>query len=128
MEPTIKHLPHSKGADRPLKLELGGASNHESGPILGRIRERRVSRWILAYLAAAWMLLQLMDVLSGVWGWSVAAQRAISLGAGLGLLPTAVVAWFHGEKGRQDVCVQELVLVGATIAVSARLMWAVLSG
>ncbi len=91
--------------------------------LLDRLRERKVVQWTVAYLALAWLVLQLMDVLSEIWGWSVKFQQAVSLVAGFGVLPMLVVAWFHGEKGHQDICPMEAAIVAATIMGSVFVVW-----
>ena len=80
-----------------------------------RLRQRKLCRWTLGYLAVAWMLLQLTDVLSDVWSWSLLAQQMVSVVLGLGVLPAVVVAWYHGEKGRQQVCKVEVAILAALI-------------
>lgn len=91
--------------------------------LLDRLRERKIVQWTVAYLALAWLVLQLMDVLSEIWGWSVKFQQAVSLVAGFGVLPMLVVAWFHGEKGHQDICPMEAAIVAATIMGSVFVVW-----
>ena len=61
-------------------------------------------QWTVAYLAIAWVVLQLMDILAEIWSWSVFFQQVVSLVLAFGTLPVLVVAWFHGEKGRQEIC------------------------
>jgi hypothetical protein len=82
----------------------------------------------VAYLAAAWLLLQLTDVLSEIWTWPVILQRVVSVVLGMGLFPAIVIAWFHGEKGRQDVCTLELVILGALAACTSAVIWHLCSG
>jgi hypothetical protein len=65
------------------------------------------------------MVLQVADPLREIWGWPLGLQRGITLGLGLGLLPAFVVSWFHGEKGRQDICLTEVLLVGGLTLASA---------
>lgn len=79
-------------------------------------------RWLAAYLGGAWMVLQLVDPLREIWGWPIGLQRGITLALGLGLLPAAVVSWFHGEQGRQNVGLPEVLLVGGLILGSAVLI------
>ena len=83
--------------------------------LIERLRQRKLCRWTLAYVAVAWMLLQLTDVLSEVWSWSLFAQQMVSVVLALGLLPAVVVAWYHGEKGRQQVCKWEVAILTALI-------------
>jgi hypothetical protein len=87
------------------------------------LRERKLVQWLVGYLAVAWMALQLTDSLREIWNWPVGVPRAITLALGLGAFPAAVVAWYHGEKGRQQLCLCELLLlIGLTLG-SAAMVW-----
>lgn len=90
---------------------------------LSRLRERRLARWLLAYLAMAWMVLQITDALREIWNWPIGLPQGITLALGLGVLPAAVVAWYHGEKGRQRVCVCEVAVIATLIAGCAWVIW-----
>ncbi|MGI9247829.1 MAG: hypothetical protein ACR2QI_02365 [Woeseiaceae bacterium] len=76
-------------------------------------------QWALAYLAGAWFVMQLVDVLGGRWGVSNAMARVIDMVLVLGLLVTLVLAWYHGEKGRQRVSGAELLVIASLLAVGA---------
>ncbi len=55
--------------------------------------------------------------------WPVTLQRAVSLVLGMGLFPAIVVAWFHGEKGRQHVSALEVAILGMLVAFSSAVIW-----
>lgn len=88
-------------------------------PPLQRLGRRKLVQWTVAYLAVAWLLLQLTDVLSEIWTWPLTLQRAVSLVLGMGLFPAIVIAWFHGEKGRQSVCALEVAIIATLVASTA---------
>ena len=71
--------------------------------ILDRLKQRKLVQWALAYLAGAWFVMQLVDVLGGRWGVTEYMARVVDLVLVVGLFVTLVVAWYHGEKGRQRV-------------------------
>ena len=81
--------------------------------------------WTLVYFAGAWLVLQMMDVLTNIWGWPVSVQRVGCLVLALGLLPALVIAWFHGERGRQQVTALEVIIVGTLLFASGAVVWAV---
>ncbi len=85
-------------------------------PLLKDFRERKIVQWSLAYLASAWLLTQLVDVLGTRWGISLSTARAIDLALMFGFFVTIVIAWYHGEQGRQKVRGAELIAVGALLA------------
>jgi len=92
------------------------------------LKRRKIVQWSLAYAAAAWVAVEVMDVLGDIFGLPVALQRAAVIALAFGLIVTIVLAWYHGEKGRQRVSGPELLIVagvlmtaGATLTlVSAR--------
>ena len=49
--------------------------------ILERLRERKLVQWALAYLAGAWLVLQLADVLAEPLGLSIPARQALLVAA-----------------------------------------------
>lgn len=85
---------------------------------LDTLRDRRLVQWALAYLAGAWLVLQVLDVLADVWGLSVAVQQGIQLFLGAGFLVALVLAWYHGEKGRQRVSGPELLMIAALLVIA----------
>jgi TolB-like protein/Flp pilus assembly protein TadD len=89
-----------------------------------RLRERKLFQWSLAYLAGAWLVFQGIEVVAEPWHLSETLQRTLHILIVIGLLPTLVLAWYHGEKGRQTVSGVELlilasILVGAGVVVVA---------
>ena len=84
---------------------------------------RGMIRWTLTYLACAWLVLQLVDVLKDIWQWPLPVQRFVCSGLALGILPSLVVAWFHGERGRQDVSRLEVLLLAASLLVACTVLW-----
>jgi hypothetical protein len=119
-------VPDRSRARDPRVLSIGAvqAPAPEAG-ILERLKERKVVQWLLAYLAMTWAILQANDALADVWGVPLMVQRAGSLALALGILPVLVVAWYHGEKGRQRVCCVEAGLIGLTLAVTFGTVWRV---
>lgn len=91
--------------------------------LIERLCRRKVAQWMFGYFALSWVVLQLGDILSETWGWPRMFQKAVSLTLGLGAFPALVVAWFHGERGRQDICLAELTILIALVAMSASVLW-----
>ncbi|MFW6331112.1 MAG: hypothetical protein ACOC3J_05235 [Gemmatimonadota bacterium] len=85
---------------------------------LAEIRDRKVVQWGLAYLGGAWLLLQLMDVLETPLGISRPVFLAITLLILLGVPVTVVLAWYHGEQGRQRVSGPELMIIGGILGIA----------
>ncbi len=88
--------------------------------VLQRLRERKLFHWALAYLAGAWLVFQGIEVLAEPWNVSGAIQRAIHVLLAIGFLVTLVLAWYHGERGRQRVSgIELLILVGILVIAGA---------
>lgn len=91
---------------------------------LARLRERKVFQWALAYLAAAWVLLQAVAFVAQHFGWAPFLVRGATLLLATGLLLVVILAWYHGEKGRQRLSGSEAAWISAVLATSGLLVWA----
>ena len=72
-------------------------------PSLDSIKERKLVQWALTYLAGAWLVLQVVVALGGVYGWPVWLLRAVPVALVVGFFGALVLAWYHGERGAQRV-------------------------
>lgn len=75
------------------------------------ITTRKIWRWAAGYLAAAWVTLQVLDLLGNHFAWSPLVFRAAVVTLTGGFACTLVLAWYHGERGRQRVAGAELLLL-----------------
>jgi TolB-like protein/Flp pilus assembly protein TadD len=87
-------------------------------PLLERLKKRKFVQWALAYLAAGFVVVQAMDALDEILGLTLGGQRAILILLVVGFPVTLVVAWYHGERGRQSVSRRELAML-ACVAIVA---------
>lgn len=87
--------------------------------VFQRLKHRKVVQWTIAYLSAAWLILQVVDVVGEQFGWPGALERGITVALGFGLLTAVVVAWYHGEKGHQRVTRTETLLLTAVFLLAA---------
>ncbi len=90
--------------------------------VIQRLRERKLFQWALAYLAGAWIVFQGIEVMAEPWDLSPAFQRTVHLLVGVGFLVALVLAWYHGEQGRQRVSGTELLIIALLLAVGALLI------
>ncbi|HSW27970.1 MAG TPA: hypothetical protein VLH75_00635 [Longimicrobiales bacterium] len=105
-----------------------GPSEARTATLGERLMERKLVQWTVAYVAAASWVLQVTSALSGSWNWSAPLEQAVSVLLGMGIIPAVVVAWYHGEKGRQQVCAAECAMVAASVLASVGLVWTVCLG
>jgi TolB-like protein/Tfp pilus assembly protein PilF len=86
--------------------------------LLQRLKERKLFQWALAYLAGAWLVFQGIEVLAEPWNLSEAVQRTIHVLLGIGFIVTLVLAWYHGEKGRQKASGIELLILAGILVIA----------
>jgi len=85
---------------------------------LRRLRDRKLAQWALAYLAGAWVALQGTAILADQFLWPGWVQRSVTVLLAVGLLLVLVLAWYHGEQGRQRASGPELLMVAALLVVA----------
>ena len=86
---------------------------------LSRIKERKLVQWALAYLAGAWLVLQVLDLMVDNFGWPAGIFRIASTVLAIGLLAALVIAWYHGEKGAQRVTGMEIGMLAGILVLAA---------
>ncbi len=59
----------------------------------GEIRRRNVHRVAIAYVAAAWLLIQVVETLFPIYGFSDAAIRAVVTILAVGFVPAVILSW-----------------------------------
>ncbi|MBS0569785.1 MAG: hypothetical protein JSS28_04210 [Proteobacteria bacterium] len=89
----------------------------------GHLKQRKLVQWSLAYVAFAFALIQVLDVVAQRFDWSDALERLLILALVLGFFVTLVLAWYHGERGAQKVSSTELVILALLLAIGGGLLW-----
>ena len=93
--------------------------------VFERLRQRKIVQWSLAYLAAAFALVQMLDLVGQRFAWPDWIARATIVAAAIGFVIALVLAWYHGERGQQRVTGVELVIVAILLAIGGALLWRV---
>ncbi len=88
-----------------------------------RLKQRKLVQWAIAYVAAAFALLQGVDIVAQQFGWPEGVRRGITLGLVVGFFVTLVLAWYHGERGAQRVTGTELLIIGLVLALGGGFLW-----
>jgi TolB-like protein/Tfp pilus assembly protein PilF len=86
------------------------------------LKERKLVQWALAYLAGAWLLMQVVEVLAARWPLPLGLQRGIDLLLVVGFGLALVLAWYHGEQGHQRVSGPELVMIAILCTMAASVL------
>ena len=87
--------------------------------------QRKLIQWALAYVAAAFALIQVLDIVSQRFGWPDSAIRLLIIALVIGFFATLVLAWYHGERGSQRVSGVELVVLALLLALGGGWLWKV---
>ena len=93
--------------------------------LLQRLRERKLVQWALAYVAAAFALLQGLDIVAQQFGWPDGVRRGIMIALAVGFFVILVLAWYHGERGAQRLSGTELLILSLLPAIGGGLVWRV---
>lgn len=76
-----------------------------------QLKQRKLVQWTVAYVAAAFALLQGIDIVAQRFDWPPQAIRLVILGMIVGFFVTLVLAWYHRERGEQRVSGTELLIL-----------------
>ena len=88
-----------------------------------KLRQRKLVQWTLAYVAFAFALLQAVDIVATRFGWPALVEKLVILALCVGLVLTLILAWYHGEQGRQRVSGIELMILAVVLAVGGGFLW-----
>jgi TolB-like protein/Flp pilus assembly protein TadD len=95
---------------------------------LQRLRERKLVQWALAYVAAAFALIQVVDIIAQRFELPDAVGRLSIVALGIGFFVALVLAWYHGERGAQRVSGVELLIIALLLGIGGGLLWRVAGG
>ncbi|HKZ10955.1 MAG TPA: hypothetical protein VJL61_09625, partial [Rhodanobacteraceae bacterium] len=91
--------------------------------LLAHLKQRKLVQWTLAYLAAGWVMLQALGLAVDSYDWPHQVMQVAFAAIALGFVIALVIAWYHGEKGRQRVSGAELLLIALVLAIGGGLLW-----
>lgn len=80
-----------------------------------RLKRRKLVQWTVGYVAGAWLVLQVVGLLAEQLLWSPVIFRATLALLVAGFAVVLVLAWYHGERGRQHVTWRELLILAALV-------------
>lgn len=88
-----------------------------------RLRRRKVVQWGIAYAAGAWGLLQGLGYVTATFHLPEYLQQLTSLALLVGLPVVLVLAWYHGDQGRQRVTGAELLIIALLFVLGGAIFW-----
>src|SRR4030095_11970179 len=77
----------------------------------------------IAYAAGAWGLLQGLQYVSDTFGWPRQIQQFGTLALLIGLPIVLVIAWYHGDRGRQRLSAPELAIFLLIFLAGGGIFW-----
>jgi TolB-like protein/tetratricopeptide (TPR) repeat protein len=90
---------------------------------LARLKQRKLVQWALAYLAGAWVLLQVLGLAADSFDWPHRVMQIAFAVIAVGFVMALVLAWYHGERGTQRVTGMELLILAVLLAIGGGLLW-----
>jgi len=90
---------------------------------IARLKQRKLVQWALAYVAFAFALIQVLDVVAQRFAWPDQLERILILALAVGFFAVIVLAWYHGERGVQRVSSTEIVILALLLAIGGGLLW-----
>ena len=91
--------------------------------LLQRLKQRKIVQWAIAYAATAWVSLEVFDLIAEQFFWPVWVRQSATVLLLFGLFITIVLAWYHGERGRQKIGMVELVLLIVLLSLGGQSVW-----
>jgi len=91
--------------------------------IFQHLKDRRVITRAVAYIAGAWVTLQVAEVLAGIFDWSIPFLRGLAIVLAFGLPIALILAWYHGKKGAQKLSGTELSLLAGVLLVAGGVLF-----
>jgi TolB-like protein len=88
-----------------------------------RIKAHKVLQWILAYAAAAYTLLHVVEMVSTTLDWPHLVGRVVTLMLFLGLPIVATLAWYHGHRAQDRVTGPELAVLTVLLLIAGTVLW-----
>ena len=91
--------------------------------LFAELKQRKLVQWSVAYVAAAFALLQGLDIVAQRFGWPESVERILIIASCIGFFVTLLLARYHGERGAQKVSGVELLILSLLLAIGGALLW-----
>ncbi|HEV2442236.1 MAG TPA: TIR domain-containing protein [Steroidobacteraceae bacterium] len=106
-------------------------SQHPVGPspatatrtVWARIKAHKVLEWTLAYAAAAYALLHVVEMAGNAFDWPHAVVRIATLLLALGVPIATTLAWYQGHRAQHRVSGPELTIIAVLLVIAGSLLW-----
>jgi TolB-like protein len=121
IEPTAPAPEESNAASLAV-----GSHPHPAAPagVWERLKQHKVAEWTLAYAAAAYTLLHVVEMVSEAMDWPHVIARLLTLVLALGVPLVITLAWYHGAKGLKRFSAAELTIITILLVIAGTALWA----
>lgn len=92
-------------------------------PFLKRLKQRKIVQWAAGYFAVAWLALEVFDMVAEQFLWPAWVRQASTVLVLFGGLVTIVLAWYHGERGRQKIGAVEFLVLVVILVLGGQSVW-----
>ena len=88
-----------------------------------KLSRRKVVQWGLAYAAGAWAVLEVIGFAADAFHWPGVIKPFSMLILAIGLPVAMTLAWYHGDRGEQNVTRVELAVLTLLLSLGGGVLW-----
>jgi len=88
-----------------------------------RVKDHKVVQWTIAYGAAAYTLLHIVEMVASALDWPHLVVRILTLSLILGVPVAATLAWYHGHRALRRVSGPELAILTVLLIIAGGVLW-----
>src|SRR5688572_18750148 len=77
----------------------------------------------MVYVTGSWGFLQGLEYLSVTYDWPRQIQQLVTLALLIGLPIVLVLAWYHGDRGQQQITTPELAILTLLLLLGGGVFW-----
>jgi TolB-like protein/Flp pilus assembly protein TadD len=83
-----------------------------------KLRQRKIFQWSVAYLAGAWLIYEAANLVGANFDWPRLVLQLLTILLLFGLPIVVIIAWYHGEQGRQYATGAELMMIAGILVLA----------
>jgi len=122
-KPHSDDTPPAGGASSGRPAEPAPPTDGRNSTFWTRVKEHKVVQWTIAYGAAAYTLLHIVEMVSGAFDWPHLVARVTTVLLSLGLPVAATLAWYHGHRALRRISGPELAILTILLVIAGGVLW-----
>lgn len=76
-----------------------------------KFKDRKLVQWAAAYAVVTWLVIQGASLIAETFEWPATVLKVLTYLLASGIFPVLVLAWYHGDKGEQQVSGTEVLML-----------------